>query len=183
MPLYEGEDGSGGGAGGTGNAGTGQQSDGTGQQDLQKKSNGEDTVDVFANLWQDPVEDEKGGEKNKPQAPATTDEDGNKKFNDHLATLNFLDGVDLEKVSQDLQQGDTKSLQSVLTSQAQNVYKRALIDSNNLMDQKIGKAVADAVKQGRTASHGDMAVRLMEGTLSLQKIAHLTQLQKLFLAD
>ena len=175
MPLYQGEDGSGEGAGGPG---TGEPAGDAGEKSGEKKSNGESNLEQFANLWQDPVEDKKEPQAKEPAQEPATKEDGNKQFNDHLATLNFLDGVDLDKVSQDLQSGDTKSLQSVLTTQAQNVYKRALIDSNNLMDQKVSKAVEEAVQKSRTSTHGDMAVRVMEGTLKFTKDSALNPIAK-----
>lgn len=171
MPLYEGENGAGEGAGGVNPAG------GEGGEKGKEESNKGDNIDQFANLWQDPVNDKQGKAQEPKDEPVAKD-DGTKQFDAHLASLNFLDGVDVNEIANDLNQGNTESLTKMLSTQAQNVYKRALIDSNNLMDQKIGKAVDQAVQKSRTGAHGDMAVRVMEGTLPFTKDAAVQPIAK-----
>lgn len=139
-----------------------------GNKDVKDQNNIQDNDDNFANLWQDPQDDEK--QKQTQDVPSKKDDvDDAKFFDDYLKSINFSEGVDLEQVAEDLTSGKTDSLATAVSTAAQNAYKRAMVDTDKLMRQRIDKAVETAVSKSRAAGEGDVAVRLMQSKLSFTK--------------
>lgn len=137
----------------------------TSQTQQQGKNNEKDNVDKFATLWDNPTED-KPGEKASDQTPDANKGLTNQQvFDEHINSLNLLNGVDLEKITADLTSGNTESLENAFKAMSRNVYTSALLNTNKIMDQKIEAAIEQAVTKSKNSIGSDFALQQMNSQL------------------
>ena len=141
----------------------------TGGEQQGGESNRENIVDSYETLWDNP-EDKDGSNdtsgQQPPQAsPVAKSPTNQEVFDEHISSLNLLKDVSLEKITTDLNAGSTESLEKAFKSLASNVYSSALINTNKIMDQKIAKAVEQAVEQSKTSFGSDFALQQMNSQL------------------
>ena len=138
-------------------------------QQQKKQDNGENNDDILKGLWEDPTEDpnkKRQADVDLKQKPA---DDPSKTFNTYIDGLNLTDGVELAAISEELNQGNTDSLNKAFGQVARSVYRQTMIDVNRVMDKKIEQGVAKAVEQSGNAVQGNMAVDKMKGILGFTK--------------
>lgn len=146
---------------------TGQQQ-GQKDQQGQKKDNGDNNSDNFDNLWQDPTDETK--DKNKQTTQESEKKpDPTEVFDEYIKGLDLASGLDMAKISGDLNQGNTESLDNAFSTIASNTYRQAMVDMSKVIDQKVEAGVAKAVQQSSNASQSDMAVKQMNAELKFTK--------------
>ena len=155
---------------GTGSSGT---EDGAGEsgesQGKKKQDNNDNNDDILKGLWEDPSEDpnkKRQADIDPQQKPV---DDPSKTFNTYIESLNLGDGLELATISEELNQGNTDSLNKAFGQVARSVYRQTMIDVNRVMDKKIEQGVAKAVEQSGNAVQGNMAVDKMKGILGFTK--------------
>jgi len=156
----------------TANAGSNDQTDanaGDKGQQQQNGNNDKDNGDNLDDLWQDP-QDKEGEKTVEPQQQQQQQQDDpNKVFDEHIKKLNLANGVNLDEISNELNQGNTESLNKALGTLASNVYRQAMIDTSKIIDKKVQEGVDKAIKQSTNAVQGNMAVDKMQATLQFTK--------------
>lgn len=147
------------------------QTDPNSQQQQQNQNNSQNNDDNFDDMWQDP-------DSNKAQT--TTPQDGqqqqqqqtpnvNEVFDTYIQELDLTKGIDLAKVSEELNQGNTESLGKAFSEIAAKTYRQAMLDMSKVIDQKVQAGVTAAVQQSSNAVHGNLAVKQMNTTLEFTK--------------
>lgn len=177
-------DAGGGGGGGQADAdagGTGDDGDVKPVQDPDK-SNIQDNVDNFGDLWQAP-KDEADPLLAKDVDPAVKKTEEAKVLKDYIDKIDFMGGVDLSKITEELSAGSTEALQGALTAVAKSTYQRALVDANKVIEARVNKAVEEAVASSRNNVHGDLAVQSMEAQLTFTKDPAIAPIAKAVLAQ
>ena len=151
-----------------------QQEEGGQQQQQQKgENNGQNNDDKFEDLWQDT---DSNKDKTQQQQTQQTQQpgsqqapDADKAFSTYIEGLDLSKDIDLAKVSEDLNQGNTESLGKAFSSIAAKTYRQAMIDMNKIIDQKVTAGVEAAVSQSSNAAQGTQAVRQMNTLLDFTK--------------
>lgn len=160
----------------TANAGSSEE-DTSGKQ-KQKEQTGENNQqnndDNFEDLWHDPDESsEQTPQQKTPQQtqPANIEQKPNvdEAFNTYIEGLDLTKGIDLAKVSDELNQGNTESLGNAFSVIAAKTYRQAMVDMSKIIDQKVAAGVKAAVTQSSNVAQGDMAVRHMNNALDFTK--------------
>lgn len=138
----------------------------SGQPQKEGENNEKDNIEPFADLWDNP-DTEKGENKDQKQQTQSIQQGPTNQevFDDHIKSLDLMGGVDLEKITADLNNGSIESLNSAFGTLAKNVYTKALVNTNKIMDQKIAKAVEQAVEQSKTSFGSDFAMQQMNSQL------------------
>lgn len=168
--LREGENGGGGGSVPITQPGGGQQQQQQQQQQNPPENNGGVNEEIFDTLWEDEKKttpENNGG--NPPQNQPDNQRSAGDEFNNYVESLNFSDGIEMDTIVQDLQQGDHKSFQGALSKAGQNAYKKAMVDSHKMIKESVSKAVNDAVGKARGHTQADMAIREMNSKLPYTK--------------
>lgn len=151
-----------------------QQDQGTQQQQQQQgQDNQQNNDDNFADLWQDP---DSNTAQTQQQQNQQTQQQGSQQtpnadeaFNTYIEGLDLTKDIDLGKVSEDLNQGNTESLGNAFSSIAAKTYRQAMIDMSKVIDQKVSAGVEAAVQQSSNAAQGTQAVRQMNTLLEFTK--------------
>ena len=135
-----------------------------------EKDNKEDTLDVDTPIWETEPEEE------KVVTTQTTVDDKNKPspeelFDNHIKTLKFMGDIDTDKLSEELREGNSDTLQGIIATVGQNAYKNAIIDSKKMFDSQIASAVESAVEQAVSRVSGNDAVKTMHEALPFTKKA------------
>ncbi len=148
-------------------------------------NNIQDNNDNFDKLWQDEADNTDQGKKSTTQQQTQPENvsDNSTQFNDYIATINFMEGVDLPKIAEELNTGKTDSMQDAFTKVGQNAYKRALADGAKIMDHKISQAVEQAVQKAGVNVNANMAVSTMEQRLGYTKDPAMSPIAKAVLAQ
>lgn len=148
---------------------TGQTQDGQkGQQGQKGQNNGDNNGDNFDDLWQDPNVETLDKNKQTTQEPEKKP-DPTEVFDEYIKGLDLASGLDMAKISGDLNQGNTESLDNAFSTIASNTYRQAMVDMSKVIDQKVEAGVAKAVQQSSNASQSDMAVKHMNTELNFTK--------------
>lgn len=144
------------------------------QKDQTGESNQQNNDDNFEDLWHDP--DESSGQTQQPKQTQQTQQagpeqkpDADEAFNTYIKGLDLTKGIDLAKVSEELNQGNTDSLGNAFSAIAAKTYRQAMVDMSKIIDQKVAAGVKAAVTQSSTVAQGDMAVRHMNDALDFTK--------------
>lgn len=167
LALHTFADGEGGDAGtGGGDAGTGGQQ----QQNQQQQNNNENNIIESGSMW-DTEPSDKGNNQQQQQQNNTanqnqnTNDGGTDHFAAHVESLDLGGGIDLAKVQQDLQQGNTESFAAALKQSSEQAYKAAITDSNKLISKQVKDAVASAVSEAGGNFESNMVIRDMNEAL------------------
>jgi len=179
--CYAPEDGAGSGGGDPGNAGEQTQGQSEDPEKKQQQDNKQDNVDNFGDLWQ--TSDGEAGEEHKQEETPekkSTDADFIK---DYVSKIDFTDSVDTTKIYEGLSSGDPAALNAALSQVAQNTFKRALIDTNKLINSRVDAAVETAVAKSRSGVHGDLAVQSMNVEMPFTKDPAVDPIAKAVLAQ
>ncbi|HFD32040.1 MAG TPA: hypothetical protein ENJ28_04930 [Gammaproteobacteria bacterium] len=86
-------------------------------------------------------------------------------FNEHVASLDLTSGIDLTQMQEDMQNGNTDSLNKAFDQVAANTYKATLQQVNTLMDNKISTAIEKAVSESTSVMNETTAVKEMQQAL------------------
>lgn len=132
------------------------------------KNNGKDNVDPFADLWQPPEDKDVDANKvlqTQQTQPPTQQKSNQEIFDEHITSLDLMKGVDVDKITNDLNSGSTESLATAFSSLAKNIYTQALVNTNKIVDQKIEQAVTKAIKQSKNEFGSDFATQQMNTQL------------------
>lgn len=86
-------------------------------------------------------------------------------FNEHVASLDLTSGIDLTQMQEDMQNGNTDSLNKAFDQVAANTYKAALQQVNTLVDNKISSAIEKAVSESTSVMNETTAVKEMQQAL------------------
>ena len=128
--------------------------------------NKKDIVDQFANLWEDPKEEEDKSKKVvdpiQQQAQQRTPQEV---FDEHITSQNFLRDIDVEKIASELTAGNTDSLKASFNNLARNVYTSALTNMNTVIDKKVEAGIKKAVEQAQGNIGSDFAIQAMQRKL------------------
>jgi len=84
---------------------------------------------------------------------------------EHIAGLNLTSNVNIENLTESLNNGDTKPLLSALETAAANAYKASVENISKLMDSKISAAVEKATEQATGNINSNLAVQELHNTL------------------
>lgn len=161
----------------TANAGTDDAGNkGTENPDEQNKNkdNKQNNDDNLETLWDNPDDnkssDDKPGQidQNLQQQPQQQ-VDPSVAFNAHIESLNLLDGLNLDEISTELNQGKTDGLNKAFGHMAANIYRQSMIDASKIIDKKVQEGVDKAIKSSTNAVQGNMAVDKMQVALSFTK--------------
>ena len=178
--LYEGENGSGGGAPGT-VVQTNQQQ----QQQQNNNNNGQDNVDDFSTIWQPKDNGTEHQQQSTNTQQQTTDQTGMQPenvFKDHLKSLNLTEGLNAQDIFEKAQNGDFTSFNEGLKSALENVYTQSLFNMNKIMTARIDKAVEIAVAKAGANNDGAMSVRSMQEKLPFTKSPEIAPIARAALA-
>jgi len=178
---YAPDDETGGGGTGGDNAGDQTQNKGEDQSKQRQENNGQDNVDNFNDLWQtseDEDKQDKGETQTQDKKPVVNDF-----IKDYVSKIDFVDGVDTAKIYEGLSSGDPTALNAALSQVAQNTFKRALVDTNKLINARVDAAVETAVAKSRTNVHGDLAVQSMNAEMPFTKDPAVDPIAKAVLAQ
>jgi len=136
------------------------------------QTNNEDNVDEFENFWQLDKDntDQSTASNFQSQSQNQNGQDPSRdRFREHLDTLDFMKNVDMDKLRQDFENGSAENLPTAMKTVAENAYTQALIDSSKVMDQKVEKAVEQAVQKSRNEIGSHQMKEFMEEQLSFTK--------------
>ncbi len=155
----------------TANTGTEQdpdvKKDETGQQKKKAENNGQNNGDNLETLWDDPVvegdKDKLSGQVEQQKQQQT---DPNAAFTAHIESLKLSDGLNLDEISAELNQGNTTALNKAFSHMASNIYRQSMIDASKIIDKKVQEGVDKAIKSSTNAVQGNMAVDKMQATLA-----------------
>lgn len=144
------------------------------QTDQTGENNQQNNDDNFEDLWHDP--DDTSGQTQQQQTQPQTQQPGSEQkpnadeaFNTYIKGLDLTKDIDLAKVSEGLNQGNTESLGNAFSTIAAKTYRQAMVDMSKIIDQKVAAGVKAAVTQSSNVAQGDMAVRQMNSTLDFTK--------------
>ncbi len=137
------------------------------------KNNQQNNDDKFEEIWQNPTDDTGGPQQQQQQQQVqqSTAEpvDSNKVFNEYIEKLELTKSVDLQEISEELNQGKTDGLGNALKTVAAQTYRQAMVDMSKIIDQKVKAGVQAAVQQSNNQVQGNMAVTQMNTALSFTK--------------
>ena len=139
-------------------------------QNSNENNNNSNNMDNNTSIWDNndsssDNNDQNNNQQNNQNNQNTETRSAGEIFNDHIQGLQLTDGVDVNKIQEDLANNDTESLQSAFESIASNTYKAGLQQANKLMDTKIEAAIEKAVAESGSAVNESMAVREMQSKL------------------
>lgn len=141
-----------------------------GDQQQQDKNNAPNNDDNMADLWQDPVDETKKPQQTQQSQNIQQQQvDSGAVFDKHIAGLKLTDGIDLTEISNDLNQGNTGSLEKVFEKLTANVYRQSMMDASRIIDKKVQEGVDKAIQQSTNAVHGNMAVDRMQAAMPFTK--------------
>lgn len=154
--------GAGGGNGGNGDGGQQQQQ----QQQQQSSGNNSDdiSIDSFGSMWDTP-----DTKTTTQQQPNQQQPNANDAFANHMKGIDFTNGVDLSTVQADLQEGNMDSMQAAMSQVAQNSYKAAMTNMNQVVNDRVTKAVEQAVAQSSQNLDGREAINSLNTALPFTK--------------
>jgi len=120
-------------------------------------------VDLQKNIWEPKTEetqtDNQTSQQQQPQ-PAQQ-QDPAQAMQDHLASLNLMQDIDMAKIESEIVQGSTESLQNAFKSVGENVYKAALTQVNQLVDSKLEKVKQESIREANASVDAKSAIREM----------------------
>lgn len=162
-------------AGGGGDANN-TDSNNSGDENNQNKggeNNSENNVDNFSNLWEneDNKETENNNTNNTNTANAEPANNAADAFKNHIDGLDLTAGIDMNKISEGIKEGNFEDLTSAFKTVAGNAYQNAIMDSTKIMDAKIEKAVSNAVSQAKGNYQADQATQQLHTALPFTKDA------------
>ncbi|PNX50661.1 MAG: hypothetical protein BV456_05920 [Thermoplasmata archaeon M8B2D] len=133
------------------------------------KDNNKTNIDKQENIWDTASQDSNNAQQNQQQQQfsqqQTQQVDPQEALQKHIASLKLTDGVDFAQIQQDLQTGNTETLNKAFETTAANAYKSALTQMNKIMDAKIAEAKQEALNESKATMDADMAVREMNSRL------------------
>lgn len=139
-------------------------------QQSETENNNQNNVNPFADLWQNKPDPKPAAQPNQNTTqPATAATDPNKIFKEHYDSLNIGAGVDLHKVTADIQNGGVQELGNFLDSFGQDIYKNTLTQASKLMDQKVSAAVQEALNKSTGTFNAELATRELNSALPFTK--------------
>ncbi len=158
-------------------AGTGSGEPDAGKQEAGEKegekNNEENNDDNFSKIWENPTDADAGQQQQLQQqtqqvqqAPAKSSEEV---FGTYIEKLELTKDIDLGKISEELNQGNTEGLGTALKAVAAQTYRQAMVDMSKVIDQKVTAGVKAAVQQSSSAVQGNMAVTQMNTALAFTK--------------
>lgn len=147
QPVFDMENGSGGGAPGAGNV----PPNPNGNNGNQGNNNSGFNFDAD-NIWSEPASNNQSN-SNQRQQPASppngqaSDQMAN--FNQYVNGLNFGKMFDGQAFQQAIQTGDYNSINEAMTKSMQGVYRQAVMDVTKMLDSTVNTAVEKAVGQSK----------------------------------
>lgn len=150
-----------------GAAGGGQGQQGTAAPGTQ--NNTQNNVSPLAGMWQDDTTNSqpKPGTQQQ-QAPATQGQppaDPGTFLNNHIATLNLTNGIDMAQIAEQMRDGDHSGMQAALGTIAANSYRAAMLDANKLINAKVESAITEAQKRSGADFASTMALQQLHEAL------------------
>lgn len=144
-----------GGEGGEGGSGgdNQQQPDG-GNANQDDKNNSKDNLISHAELWDAQASDDKSGGSSDGQQQTQQQQQGdpNEKFNTHVDSLDFSNGIDMAASMTAIQNGDVEAFGKLIQQIGANAYRNSLVDANKVVQQRVDK-MADSVKADVSTSN------------------------------
>lgn len=144
----------------------------TQQTQADTESNPESNIDQASNIWdnsQNPPENPSPGQDfQQQQQNVQQQQQGStpqEQFAAHIDGLGLTNNVDMAKIQEDMQTGNTDSLSKAFQQVAANTYKATMLQMNELVDSKINKAQSETEKAASDNWNADLAVREMNTKL------------------
>jgi len=145
------------------------------QQQQQTEDNAQNNADNFEEIWHDPTDD--AGSQQTQQTPQDQQSgqqqqqapNADEAFNTYIEGLELTKDVDLNSISEELNQGKTEGLGKAFSAIATKTYRQAMVDMSRVIDQKVNAGIEKAVLQSSNAAQGNQAVRQMNTTLNFTK--------------
>jgi hypothetical protein len=170
-----------GGDGGTGGSGAGAAANGAGSgegvagnQDASGgQQGGENNKSTILNPWQlsPKLNDDKSGAGPSPpdNKPAPTAQSASEQMAQFIKGLNLSDGIDLNNVQTELQEGKTDALNAAFETVASNVFQQAMIQTNRLVESRLDSAVDSAVNKATGKVNANFALREINEAMPFTK--------------
>lgn len=139
--------------GGEGGGSGGQQQGGDDGANKEGQNNAKDNLISHENLWDAASDDKSGGnqdvqQQQQQQPPA----DPNEKFNTHVDSLDFSNGIDMAASMTAIQNGDVEAFGKLIQQIGANAYRNSIVDANKVVQQRVDK-MADSVKADVSSSN------------------------------
>jgi len=146
-----------------------------------------DNIDNNVSYWDNEGEGGKKEEQQQTQRVEVVQKPAEKsaqeQMQEHVASLDLTNGIDMEKVGEDMRNGDTKSFNEALSTAAGNAYTASMRQMSELVDAKISKITEQAVDQANTTMNSTLAVSQMQQQLSFTKDPDIEPIAKAALAQ
>jgi len=113
----------------------------------------------FTDLWDNGTSEGDSEGSNNNSAATTDSGNPNELFNNYVNSLNFTDGIDVQKVIADLNEGNLESFQQALKTAAANAYKTSMTDMQKVLDAKIAKAIDEAANRSVSMQDSKMLLK------------------------
>jgi len=128
-------------------------------------------VEDFSDMWQNKPEDndDAGTNANVNANGGAASRTSEEVLQEHIATLDFGKGIDMQAIMNDVQNGDMSSMQKAFTQIGSQAYTATLTDANRLMQSKINDAVTAAVEKAGVNYKGDKLTDAMHTALPFTK--------------
>ena len=130
-------------------------------------NNKDDNFDIDGTFWQNK-------DKEEPKKEPVTDPNAispAEQFSAYIKDIDFLDGNDITKLTEELQQGNTDSLNKMFSNVGQNVYRRSIMDMNKIVESKVAASVELAVNKATSKVDASQAVSEMHKQLDFTRKA------------
>lgn len=134
------------------------------------ENNIENDVANFDKMWEPkPSENGDNGDNNNSD---NNNDGGNasEALANHIESLRLTEGIDMVEIGKGIAEGNYDSLNSAFSQLSANVYERAIMDSNRLVEAKVKTAVEDAVNQATGKTNANLAVRELNDALPFTKM-------------
>lgn len=121
-------------------------------------------VDPNTNPWENPTE-VKDPATVPAVAPATTAEpaaNSAKAFQEHMATMDFTQGLDFQAAADKMRDGDMTGMQGVMNDMGRQVFQQAVMLTSEFTKQQVEQGVAEALQKSKGSFGADLAQRELQ---------------------
>ena len=121
-------------------------------------------VDPNTNPWENPPEVKDPA--TTPAAPVVTPTepvvDSSKAFQEHLATMDFTQGLDMQAAADKMREGDMTGMQGVMNDMGRQVFQQAVMLTSEFTKQQVERGVAEALQKSKGSFSADLAQRELQ---------------------
>lgn len=121
-------------------------------------------VDPNINPWENPIQ-ETAPVTTPTAPPATTVEPAvnpAKAFQEHMATMDFTQGLDFQAAADKMRDGDMTGMQGVMNDMGRQVFQQAVMLTSEFTKQQVDQGVAEALQKSKGSFSADLAQRELQ---------------------